>query len=55
MNKKGQELSIRTLIILILAVLVLIVLVLILSGVAGDAISKFKDIIQDLVAREVDV
>lgn len=50
MNKKAQELSLKTIIVAILAILVLLLLVLILSGVSSSFIEKLKGIIEGLIS-----
>lgn len=49
MNKKSQELPIKTIIVLILALIVFVILVLLFSGSASKMILKILGVVNDTV------
>jgi hypothetical protein len=55
LGKKGQGLSIETIIILVIAVLVLVAVILIFSGQAGEIFQSVQDFISGITTPTVDV
>ena len=53
-NKRGQGLSVETVILVIIAILVLIVIILIFTGQSGDFFDAVKEFISGISTPEVD-
>ena len=53
-GKKGQGLSIETIIIVTIAILVLVAVILIFSGQSGEIFGKVGDFISNIFTPEID-
>ncbi len=54
LGKKGQGLSIETIIILVIAILVLVAVILIFSGQAGEIFQSIKDFVSGISTPNID-